>query len=418
MSIKRAFQIVFLITGMSISAYAMDSSISSPKSTSSFTEEEITELKEWVKAKKQTVGIKSLGGELTFSGEVHAGMNYANEVVDGIRQRGTNGAVPTAPSRLYNFEVDLLMNYRADITWATAKIKFKNRAGTFSGTSDKVALDRAFLGVRFLEGETYMMALEAGRRRLNYTFDSKIEFGAFMDGLVYKYDQSIDSVGDLYLYGGPFVVDFTVDHYAYIFELGALNIGNTGLYLKFSFIDWDTKHYTNPLKNHAFDFMNSQLTLGYKIVPSWLGKVLTIYAAGLVNSAAKPLPITDYKKENLAGYIGFSMGEARKQGDWSIDIDYQYVMAQAVPDYDAAGIGRGGAGVSGFYSLEGKAKTPTTIETAVGNGNFKGFEITYLYLFTSNLTLRQTYQMSIRQNKSIGPIFRYKQYGLELVYLF
>lgn len=388
------------------------------KATASFTEAEIKELKEWITAKKQTVGIKSLGGELTFSGEVHAGMDSSNEVVNNVRQRGAGGAVDGASSREYNVEVDLLMNYRADVTWATAKIKFKNKAGAISGTADKVSLDRAFFGVRFIEGDTYMMALEAGRRRLNYTFDSKIQFRAFMDGLVYKYDQSIDNVGDLYFYGGPFVVDFTSDHYAYIFELGALNIGNTGIYTKYSFIDWDTKHYSNPLKDHRFDFMNSQLTLGYKIIPSWLGKVLTIYAAGLINSAAKRLAITDYKKANLAWYIGFSMGEARKQGDWSIDIDYQYVMPQAVPDYDSAGIGRGNAAGVGFYSVDGKNKVPTTRKTAVGGGNYKGFEITYLYLFTSNFTLRQTYQTSVRQDKSVGPIFHYKQYGLELVYLF
>lgn len=415
---KRLFQVMCLISAFSVSIHALDAPVVSPKSTPSFSEEEIKELKEWIKAKKQMVGMKSLGGELTFSGEVHAGMGLTNEVVNGICQRGSGGAFPNIATRQYNFEVDLLMNYSADITWATAKIKFKNRAGTFSGTSDKVSLDRAFLGVRFLEGETYMMALEAGRRRINYTLDSKIQFGAFMDGLLYKYDQSIDMVGDLYLYGGPFVVDFTVDHYAYVFEFGALNIGNTGIYLKYSFIDWDTKDYENPLKNLAFDFMNSQLTLGYKVVPSWLGKVLTIYAAGLVNSAAKPLAITNYKKANLAWYIGFSMGEARKQGDWSIDIDYQYVMPQAVPVYDAAGIGRGNAAEVGMYSKDAKYKIPTTIKTAVGGGNFKGFEITYLYLFTSNLTLKQIYQMSVRQDKSVGPIYRYKQYGLELVYLF
>jgi hypothetical protein len=413
---KRVFQ--GLLSIIMISAFSQDAPPPALKATGNFTDEEIKELKEWVKAKRQTVGMKSLGGELIFSGEVHAGMTSTNEVVDGIRQRGVGSAFPDIGSRLYNIEVDLLMNYKTDITWATAKIKFNDKAGTISGTVDKLALDRAFVGVRFLEGETYMMALEAGRRRLNYTFDSKIEFRAYMDGLLYKYEQSIESVADLYFYGGPFVVDYTVDHYAYIFELGALNVGNTGIYLKYSWIDWDTKHYSNPLKNLAFGFMNSQLTLGYKVVPPWLGKVLTIYSAALLNTAAKRLPITNYKKDNFAWYIGFSMGEARKQGDWSIDIDYQYVEPQAVPDYDAAGIGRGNAAGIGFYSVDSKYKIPTTAETAVGNGNFKGFEITYLYLFTSNLTLKQTYLMSIRQDKSIGPIFRYKQYGLELVYLF
>lgn len=416
MSIKRFF-LSCALGALITSAYAVEDTILRPRATNSFTEEEIQELKEWIKAKKQVVGIKSLGGELTFSGELHAGMASTNEVVNGIKQLGTGGAIPDTGSQQYNVEADILMNYKADITWGTAKIKFNNRAGVISGTSDKVALDRAFLGVRFLEGETYTMSFEAGRRRLNYTFDSKIQFRAFMDGLLYKYDQSIDTVGDLYFYGGPFVVNFTNNHYAYVFELGALNIGNTGIYLKYSFIDWDTKHYDNPLISQKFDFMNSQITLGYKIVPKWLEKVITIYSAALVNSAAKKIPLTNYHKDNYAWYVGFSIGELRKQGDWAFDIDYQYVMPQAVPDYDLAGIGRGNAAGVGFYSVDSKGKTPTTIDTAIGS-NFKGFETTFLYLFTSNLTLRQSYAMSIRQNKEVGPIFRFKQYSMELVYLF
>ena len=112
------------------------------------------------------------------------------------------------------------------------------------------------------------------------------------------------------------------------------------------------------------------------------------------------------------------MGEARKQGDWSLQVDYQYVMPQAVPTYDCAGIGRGNAAGVGFYSVDNKYTTPTTRATAAGNTNYKGFEVVFLYLFTNNLTLRQSYQMSIRQDKHVCPIFRFKQYGMELVYLF
>ena len=414
---KRFLKLFFVLSSLSASVYGLDDVIRQPKPTNSFTQEEIDQLKEWIKSKRQTVGIKSLGGELTYSGEVRTGMNSVSEVVNGVRQRGAGGAIPGYPSRDYSIEVGILMNYRADFTWATSKIRFKNRAGVISGTSDKVALDRGFMGVRLVEGESYAMVLEAGRRKFNYTFDSKIEFGSFMDGLVFKYDQSIDVVGDLYFYGGPFVIDFTGDHYGYMFELGALNVGNTGIYLKYSFIDWDTKHYDNILKKRRFEYMNSQLTLGYKVVVPYIQKVLTIYSAALNNSAARALPILDDKKANWAGYLGFSLGEVRKQGDWSIDIDYQWVQAQAVPAYDFAGIGRGNAAGVGLYAVDSKDAAPTTKLTATGPCNYKGFEATFLYLFTNNLTLRQTYQMSTRLQK-IGPIYRYKAYSMELVYLY
>lgn len=415
---KRYFLPLMLLGSLSL--YAIDSPVRRPSSTESFTEEEIVELKEWIKKKNQVVGIKSFGGELTFSGELHSGMTQTNEVVNGIKQRGSGGAFPSQGTRVYDVELDLLMNYRADITWATAKIKFKNKAGisSGSGTADKVSLDRAFVGVRFLQGESWTMDLEVGRRKLNYTFDSQIEFSAFMDGILFKYDHSFDKVGDAYFHGGPFVVDFTVDHYAYVFEIGLLNIGNTGLYTKYAFLDWDTKNYGNKLKDDAFRFLTSQVTLGYKVVPKWMGKVLTMYAAGLVNSAAKPLEITANKKANWAWYVGFFLGEARKQGDWSVNANYQYVMPQAVPTFDSAGIGRGNAAGVGLYCVDKGCKTATTRRTAAGDNNFKGFNLQLLYLFTDNLTLKQGYKQSIRQDKAVGPIFRYKEYNLELVYIF
>lgn len=397
--------------------FAIDEPILVPEATDRFTEQEIKELKEWIKTKKERVGIKSLGGELTISGQVSVDMNQTNEVVNGIKQVGTDSLNPSKGTREYNVQLDLIMNYKADPTWIATKLKFKNKEGVTSGTENKIALERAYIGVRFLEGETYTMDFEFGRRKINYTFDSLIQFSSYMDGLLYKYDQSIESVGDLYFHGGPFVVDFKQDHYSFIFELGILNIANTGLYTKYSLIDWDTKNYSNPLTQDEFRFINSQVILGLK--RNLLSKVFTFYAAGLINSAAKPLPITNDKKANVAWYLGFSVGEARQQGDWSLNIDYQYVMPQAVPSFDSLGIGRGNASGCGFYYNEvGGKKVATTRRSAVGSTNYKGFEINLLYLFTKNLTLSQSYAQSIRLDKAVGPIFRYKNYVLKLVYLF
>ena len=397
---------------------ALDAPILQPKSTDSFTEEEVKELKDWIQKRRQVVGIKSFGGELTFSGEFHSGMKQSNEVVNGIKQRGSGGAFPKVGTRTYTAELDLLLNYRADITWATGKLQFKNKAGVVSGTTDKISLERAFFGVRFLQGDTWTIDAEFGRRRTSYTFDSYVQFGSVMDGIVLKYDHTFDKVGDFYIHGGPFVVDFTVDHYAYIMEIGLLNIGNTGLYAKYSFLDWDTKDYGNRLQDDKYRFFVNQWTLGYKIVPSWLGTVLTVYSAAIWNSAAESLEITANKKANWAWYAGVSMGVARKKGDWSINVNYQYVMPQAYPGFDNIGIGRGNASGVGLYSVDKQCKTPTTRRTAQGNTNFKGFNLQFLYLFTSNLTLKQSYKQSIRQDKAVGPIYRYKEYGLELIYIF
>lgn len=404
---------IFFITA----AYAIDEPIYKPKATDSFTEQEIKELKEWIRNKKGQVGIKSLGGDLTVSGQVSMGMGQVNEVVSGVKQVGTNSLNPELPTRAYSVELDLIVNYRAEKTWIASKLKFKNKAGVTSGTEDKVALDRAYIGVRFLQGELYTMDFEFGRRKLNYTFDSFIQFGSFMDGVLFKYDHTLDNIGDFYFHGGPFVVDFKEDYYSFVFEVGFLNILDTGVYAKYSLIDWDTKHFNNPLVRDSFRFMNSQAILGYKSV--WLTKPVTLYAAGLINTAAEGLAITADKKANTAWYLGFSVGEARRGGDWSINANYQSVEPQAVPDFDLTGIGRGNASRCGFYyNTVSGVKVPTTRRTAVGKSNYKGYALQFLYLFTNNLTLKQSYAQSIRRDKAVGPIFRNKKYSIELVYIF
>jgi hypothetical protein len=252
-------------------------------------------------------------------------------------------------------------------------------------------------------------------------FDSKLEFGTFYDGILMRYDHALESIGDAYLHGGPFVIDERQTQFGYIGELGLLNIANTGLYSKFSLIDWDTKDFPpgNESDKERFEFLVSQLILGYKFIPQFLNKTVIFYLAGLYNFAAKEREITDYKKANFGGYLGLSLGELRKKGDFALDINYQVLAAQCVPDFDSNGIGMGNASGSGFYTtkLNGDGDLNTR-HTAEGNVNYRGFAITLEYLITNNLNILQTWQQSITLDKDIGPFRRFKQYEIELIYLF
>ncbi|MCB1082281.1 MAG: hypothetical protein KDK63_03955, partial [Chlamydiia bacterium] len=158
-------------------------------------EQEIQELRDWIKSKRQ-VTVKDKGGNLSVSGEVRTELQSTNEKKNGIKQRGSRGEVKDTAMRAWDVEVNLLLDYKTERTWATTKLKFDNDAGTVGGTFNKLSVDRAFLGGRIISADTYNMDLEFGRRLLNYTFDSKIMFGSYMDGILYKYDQAYDSVGD------------------------------------------------------------------------------------------------------------------------------------------------------------------------------------------------------------------------------
>jgi len=379
---------------------------------------ELKALKDWVRSQKD-VTIRELGGKLSISGEVRTELQKTSEVVNNIKQRGAGGAVAGAGTNEYDIEVNLLFNYRTDITWANVKLEFDNHSGIVNGTRNRLRLERAFFGVRFFEAGPVTSAIEFGRRKLSYTFDSIVMFSSFMDGIMWKLDAAFDDAGIFYLHGGPFVVNEKKDHYAWVAELGVLNLVNTGVFIKYAFIDWDTKHYENPLQNLEYDFIISQLLLGYKVVVPYLEKVFTLYLAGLVNHAAKRLQLTDFDLENYAWYGGFSLGEVRQKGDWSFNINYQAVAPQAIPSFDINGIGRGNAANNGFYyNNVGGALVPTTRSTAAGDANYKGYNVEFLYLFTNNLNLQLSWSQSIRKDKDVGPIFRYKQYEMELIYFF
>ncbi len=395
-------------------------------------ESDLQALREWIYSKRQvTIGEK--GGALSISGEVRAEFQTTNETKNGIKQRGPGAPLYSGgdilPAQAYDVEVNLMFDYRTDRTWASVKLEFDNDAGLFGGSFNKLKLERAFLGMRVLEHETFTGDIVMGRNRMGSFFDSKVEFGSFFDGILFRYDQSLEKTGDVYVHAGVFVVDERRNHYAYIGEVGFLDILNTGFYFKYSLIDWDTKHYPSHHKrkighetvevgqmdNARFDFVVNQLILGYKYVPKWLNKVTLFYVAGLCNSQAKRRAVTNHEKQNYGGYAGVSIGQLKKQHDWAFDANYQVLQAQVIPEFDNNGIGIGNADRSGFYSTDG---IPNTRKTAGGNVNYRGFVLTLEYLITNNINLLQQWQQSITLDDHIGPFRRFKQYEIEFIYLF
>ncbi|MGE5196674.1 MAG: hypothetical protein ACM3JI_05035, partial [Anaerolineae bacterium] len=331
-------------------------------------------------------------------------------------------------SRSFDVEVDLLCDYRTERTWASFRLKFDNAAGVFGGSFDKLKTDRAYFGTRLLDRDTYIVDAELGRRKLSAMFDSKIEFDAIFDGILLKYDQSFDKIGEFYIHAGTFVINERRDHYGYVGEIGLLEVANTGFYTKYSLIDWDTKDYPKELitkqgtffnLNKRFDFIVSQWLLGYKFIPDSFPKLINFYLAGLYNPAAQKHKLTDHKRANWGAYGGFSVGQLKKQGDWAFDANYQAVAAQAIPDFDAGGIGLGNAAKTGLYTINiDGTKGSATKDTAGGNTNFRGFQLTLEYLLTNTLNLFQQYQQSVTLDSHIGPYRRYSQYELELIYAF
>lgn len=379
-------------------------------------DQDIRALKEWIDTKRQ-ISLKEIGGDLSISGEVRTEFQSAWETRNGEDQRGTGTG--KRPGRGYDIEVNIMLDYRTDRTWAAVKLEFDNDAGVFNGTFNKLTLERAYWGVRAISEDDYTFDIEVGRRFLGNVFDSRVQFASLFDGILFRYNQAFENVGDFYLHAGPFIINERKDHYGYVGELGLLNIAGTGFYTKFSLIDWDTKTYSEPFVNDRFRFLNTQLTLGYRFRIERLKKIGLVYSAFLWNWAAKKLEITDYKRVPWAAYAGVSIGQLLKQWDWAFDLNYQLVSAQSVPDFDVSGIGIGNSNRSGFYTVFNSpidGGGPSTNKTAGGQTNYHGLQFRFDLLLTDKLDMQQSYVQAFTLDKDIGPDRRFFQYELEFIY--
>ncbi len=377
---------------------------------------DVQALREWINTKRQ-VTVKEIGGNLSISGEVRTEFQSTGETTDGQSQRGTNTLFPT---NTYDVAANLMLDYRADLSWASFKLEFDNDAGIVAGTNNKIKLSRAYFGLRAIDADSFYLDFEIGRRKISAIFDSKLQFNSVFDGILAKYDQSFDRVGDFYLHLGTFVINEKRSQYGYVGETGFMNIASSGLYTKYSLIDWDTRNIHNPVQQHLYDFLVSQFTLGYKFYPAVLQKQVTLYSAVLYNSRARKLKISNYEKANWGSYIGFNIGELKRKGDWALDANYQIIQAQCVPDYDMNGIGLGNVNNNGFYTndINGNGAPVTEKSQAMGNGNFKGFCITLDYLLTNNINVQQQWNYATTLDHNIGPDRRFKQYEIEFIYGF
>lgn len=367
----------------------------------------------------------------------------------------------------WDIEANLIFEYKTERTWAVMQLQFDNAAGVFdngtacacngnlsngdevasalalgecradpqgwhgSHTCSSICLKKAYFGYNLIDNCGTKFDVELGRRRLNNVFDSKVQFLSPFDGILLKYSSKVDYADKVYVYAGGFVVNQIINQLAWAVETGVMNINESGFDLKYSFIDWQkhgrgecyfatSPHVRNP---RGFDFLISQWTAYYHLNKEWcFGKDATLYGAFLINHARKSLkypfklnPVEEDDDEfeirrsgraNLAWYVGFKMGEVVKEGDWSIEVQYQYVQAIAVPDGDVRGIGRGNVLNWSFTN------------SFMGNTNFKGWKFEGLYALTDNITLDTIVEWSTAIDKNIGGNHHYSCFKLEAIYAF
>jgi len=244
---------LFLFCNESISLFAQTADTQFDRKSDS-DNSDMEALRRWLQDKR-LVTMREIGGDLSISGEVRTEFQAVSEERNGQQQRSR---VAGRPMYAWDIEVNLMLDYRTDRSWAAIKLEFDNRMGSRSGTVIRIKLEKAYLGGRFVAGDTFIMDGEIGRRNLINSFDSKVQFSSLFDGILFRFSKAFPSLGDSYVNAAAFLIDDKTNHYGFVGEIGALRIANVGLNLKYSLIDWyrpgsQSESGHTSLENHLAD---------------------------------------------------------------------------------------------------------------------------------------------------------------------
>jgi len=409
-------------------------------------------LRDYVRSKR-AITVKEKGGNLVISGDIRMEYYYMHARTDGKSQRGMksrklypNSSIKKAaretkglPRRKiltdlrapyktseFDIETNLIFDYMADRGWGTVQLQLSNLAGIVemdrkpyindsrnimygSGKIDKIALRKAYFGYNIWEEGTSRFDLEIGRRRLYDIFESDIQYYSYFDGILARFSNSFEGITDLSAKVAAFVVDQTVNHYGYIGELGFLNIGDSGLDVKYSLVHWDKKGENRYGKRHPYGvrFINSQLFAGYSFSPDVVSMKTYLYGAYVINHDAKRNKFTRNRKANDAFYVGVKMGEVLRKGDYAFGFGYQWIQAQSISDRDISGIYRDNPRGISFYNRR-----------SGGYGNCKGWRIEGLYAVSDNWTLNAHFDRVRELNRHIGGKHRSYEFYLAAIFAF
>lgn len=404
-------------------------------------------------ANKRAILVEDKGGCLSISGDVRFEWQYKHEKHEGLHLVGKDSRLQMVDDRVwwgnngFDVEVNLYFDYTTECTWARVAIEFDNDAGVSkccnaigkskadpisdagvrldpsediceSGTCSKICVEQAYFGYNVLSDGCCRLDVEIGRRAFYHVFHSRLMFNNRFDGVLAKYSNSFECVGDFYVYGGFFILDEVVDWYGYVFELGMLDIRCCGLDLRYSFIDYRNKgsdreglRDRDNYCHRKYEYRNSQISFVYHVDSDCWCIDTSLYGGFIYNHAARRREQSDNDKENMAFYVGLKLGSIRCEGDWSVDANYQWVQAQAIQECDNGGIGRGNAAHVCWVS-----------DPAFGKGNYHGFLIEGVYALTDNIKIVAEFEWSEELNEKIGASTggsgRHKFYKSELEFIY
>ncbi len=387
-------------------------------------------------------------GELAITAEVKAKWKTQYKRNDGHGTRGVHAVVPVsvptalilttegapmknAPSNKYTSEANVYLDYETCRNWVEVKFQFKNDLGIESGTNNKIALQKGWIGYDFFDDEWGDFDAEIGRKPASEIFDSRLQFDSVFDGALITWRRRWQATGEFFIHGGPMLMDAKTTQIAVLMEGGLEEAFDTGGYAKVSLAWW--KHAGadryNVYNSPKYRYINPQILLGYDFKRETIGIPLKVYGSFIYNCAAEANVSSAGKKRPVAWYAAIQFGKLKKCGDMFFDICYQSVGAQSIPSFDNAGIGRGNSTSWGDLPVIADPTDPANFtnpqdvltlpaDQVQGNANYQGIEVRFYYNVTDQLIFKATGDFSQQKTRAVGGGNTNRTGELQLIYQF
>lgn len=409
---------------------------------------------------KRNIPIEDKSENLTIAGEVHFKWNHHRETIRGHNVRTYNflededwgnefyekGDFVRIGPNDFEAQLDIFMDWKGERSWVRTALRYNNSAGVAdngwdrqidpqgyhgSGILNSIQLREAFIGYEIFNQKDNRLIMEIGRRgQLCKILSSEIAFNSRFDGVNFKFASKNGGgfVQDWYVTAAAFVVDWRSDYYAWAIEIGANNILDTGLDLKYAFVDWDCKGENRFFVNHPIGlrFKVSQWSFNYELDPEWCGGYPVSFFGGFLMNhipskyvyvrRAPPKHIINPKpkdfwkpkkigRQNLGAFLCAQLNEIEHEGDWYASLLLGYCEAQCIPDNDVRNIG------TGNYRKE------SITAFGRGNTNWKGYCLSGGYAVTDNWVIESQYNHSWNI-KNIAGSHSFRKFTLESNYSF
>lgn len=367
--------------------------------------------------KQRNVSVFEKGGSLLIGGDVTFDGAFTREKRDGKNVNGKGGAEVHGADRRdypvadYGVKMSLSLKYTDDNSYADILLKGSHHAGldtknydvssgaipyeysSLKPTTSGIKVEKANFGTQVFGDEMQSLCVELGRQRYYDIFDSRITFFQKFEGAVLKYANIFEGVGRFHATAASSVIANRANHYSFAGEIGLDQFMDSPFGLKYAYykISKDGMYAdgsnskgevantsTYCYHDKGFNYALSHVLAHYNTTLDFMAATPAKFYAGYAyNHLAKKRSEFDNKEKPHAWYAGATFGDIKMPGQGTVDIIYQYVQAESVPEIDNVG---------GYYGMN-QTNIPNVVTPTAGFTNFKGFAISGGYLASKEILL-------------------------------